>query len=299
VSDHEFGEYLRARRALVSPEAAGLPPAGHRRVPGLRRDEVARLVGVSTDYYTRLEQGRVGRPSDSVLDALARALRLGQAERTHLRNLAARPRHRQPGRPRRTARAELVRVVDSILTGPALIMNEHSDVLHWNALAAAVLADFPALPPARRNMARLLFLDREIAARHLDWETSVRDTVGILRLSAGRDPHAPGLAELVGELSLHSETFRELWASHHVHEKTHGHKRFHHPAVGDFELDYETLHVPGPEHQMLVVHTPVPGSASAEAISLLASLVAPPPSTPTGTPTPTEPGHPAPTEPGR
>jgi transcriptional regulator with XRE-family HTH domain len=291
VSDHEFGQYLRARRALVSPEAAGLAPAGHRRVPGLRRDEVAGLVGVSTDYYTRLEQGRVGRPSDSVLDALGRALRLGQAERTHLYNLAASPRRRQASRPRGAARAELVRVVDSILTGPAVIMNEHSDVLYWNALAAAVLADFPALPTSRRNMARLLFLDPAAPARHLDWETSVRDTVGILRLSAGRDPHAPGLAELIGELSLRSATFRELWASHHVHEKTHGRKRFHHPAVGDFELDYETLHVPGPEHQMVVVHTPVPGSASAQAISLLASLVATPPGTPSG--------HPAPTESGR
>ncbi|HEX4251383.1 MAG TPA: helix-turn-helix transcriptional regulator [Pseudonocardia sp.] len=289
MSDREFGQYLRARRALVSPEAAGLRPAGYRRVPGLRRDEVAALVGVSTDYYTRLEQGRVGRPSDSVLDALVRALRLGQAERTHLYNLAASPGRRPPTRPRRAVRAELVRVVDSILTGPAVIMNEHSDVLHWNALAAAVLADFPALPPTRRNMARLLFLDPAVAARHLDWETSVRDTVGILRLSAGRDPDAPGLAELVGDLSLRSEVFRELWASHHVYEKTHGRKRFHHPAVGDFELDHETLHVPGPEHLMLIVHTPVPGSASAEAISLLASLLAPHP--PSGTPTRSEPGR--------
>jgi transcriptional regulator with XRE-family HTH domain len=276
----QFGQYLRSRRALGTPEAAGLPPTGPRRVPGLRRDEVARLVGVSTDYYTRLEQGRVGRPSDSVLDALARALRLGRAERAHLYDLAVAPRPRPRGRAGHGVRPELTRVVDAILTGPAMIMNHHSDVLHWNALAAALIGDFPSVAPERRNMARLLFLEPGMADRHLDWENSVRDIVGILRMSAGRDPHAPGLAELVGELSVCSETFRDLWASHHVHEKTHGRKTFHHPEVGRIELAHETLHVPGPGHLMLVVHTPEPGSPSEEAISLLASLLAPMPPVP-------------------
>jgi transcriptional regulator with XRE-family HTH domain len=285
----QFGQHLRSRRALVTPEAAGLPPTGPRRVPGLRRDEVARLVGVSTDYYTRLEQGRVGRPSDSVLDALARALLLGRAERAHLYDLAIAPRRRPGGRVRHGVRPELTRVVDAILTGPAMIMNHHCDVLHWNALAAAVIADFPSLPSERRNMARLLFLETGLADRHLDRENSLRDIVGILRMSAGRDPHSPGLAELVGELSVRSETFRALWASHHVHEKSHGRKVFHHPEVGRIELAYETLYVPGPGHLMLVVHTPEPGSPSAEAISLLASLIAPvSPVRPAGTPLATD-----------
>ncbi|GAA2151322.1 helix-turn-helix transcriptional regulator [Kitasatospora kazusensis] len=277
--ESSLGGYLRARRALVSPEEAGLPVTGLRRVPGLRREEVAGLVGVSIDYYVRLEQGRADRPSAEVLEALARALRLGSAERAHLFDLARPRRSRQAGRAERPEglRPGLVRVVDAILTTPAVVLNQYTDVLAWNPLAAVLIADFAALAPQRRNMARLIFLDLAARQVHPDWERAARDTVGILRMAAGRHPHQPALVRLVGELSLGSEAFRRLWASHHVHEKTHGPKVFHHPLVGELALRYESFAVPGEAHQVLVVYTAPAGSAAEEALGFLGSLTAVPP----------------------
>jgi transcriptional regulator with XRE-family HTH domain len=243
-------------------------------VPGLRRDELARLAGISTDYYTRLEQGRVGRPSDSVLKALSRALHLTPAERSHLTDLANRPRQTQPAEPAGRVRPELTHLVAAITSCPAMIMNGHTDVLAWNPLAAALIADFPALPAAQRNMAILLFLHPHAAQRHPDWDRAARDTVGILRMTAGRDNFDPRLRRLVDDLATRSEPFRALWATHHVHEKTHGTKVFRHPDIGIVELNYETLHVPGPEKLMLVTYTAEPDSSSADALAMLGSLIA-------------------------
>ncbi|MFJ8476879.1 helix-turn-helix transcriptional regulator [Kitasatospora sp. NPDC094011] len=275
-----LGDYLRARRALVSPADVGLPTTGRRRVPGLRREEVAELVGLSTDYYVRLEQGRADRPSDEVLDALGRALGLGSAERAHLYDLA-RPRRRAATSPPGGARGEVLRpalrqIVEAVPTAPALIMNNRSDVLAWNRLAAALIADFPRFPVRERNMARRIFLDPEARRIHPDWDEAARTTVGVLRMAAGRRPHDPELVRLVGELSLVSEAFRRLWAGHHVHEKTHGPKRFRHPVVGEVALSYETFQVPGAAHHLLVVYTAAPGSSAEEALTFLAGFTAAP-----------------------
>jgi transcriptional regulator with XRE-family HTH domain len=268
-----LGDYLRVRRAQVSPADVGLPETGRRRVPGLRREEVAELVGLSTDYYVRLEQGRADRPSAEVLDALSRALRLNSAEHAHLHDLARLTRRATaPAVRRDVLRPALRQLVAAVPGAPAVIMNDRNDVLAWNRLAAALMADFPNLPPRERNMARRIFLDPAARDVHPDWDEAARNTVGILRMAAGRRPHDPDLVRLVGELSLGSETFRKLWASHHVCEKAHGPKRFRHPAVGDVALNYETLRVPGAEHHMLVIYSAAPGSPAEEALSFLASF---------------------------
>ncbi|MGK4579790.1 helix-turn-helix transcriptional regulator [Kitasatospora sp. HPMI-4] len=273
---NSLGDYLRTRRAQVSPADVGLPPTDRRRVPGLRREEVAELVGLSTDYYIRLEQGRADRPSDEVLDALGRALLLGAAERAHLFDLARPPRRTTApstgtGR-ERALRPALRQVVEAITTGPAMIMNDRSDVLAWNRLAAALIADFPGLPRPDRNMARQIFLAPDARRIHPDWDEAARTTVGILRMAAGRRPHDPELVRLVGELSLGSAAFRTLWAGHHVHEKSHGSKRFRHPEVGEVALGYETFRAPGAAHHLLVVYTAPPGSPAEEALGLLDGL---------------------------
>jgi transcriptional regulator with XRE-family HTH domain len=267
----ELGEFLQARRAAVSPASAGLPIAGRRRVPGLRREELAALVGVSTDYYVRLEQGRGGRPTESLLDSIARALMLDDTQRAHLYDLA------HP-RPRRTRRAVKERMPDSTrqfldtLTVPALVMTRTMEVIGWNALACAVFTDYAALPEAERNSAWLLFLNEDIAARHRDWEASARGTVGILRKTAGEDPDNPRLAALVGELAIRSETFRRLWAEHHVFEKTTGVNPMRHPEVGDIDLTYTAWTTPGAPDQMLVTYMAEPGSKSEDALRILGSM---------------------------
>ncbi|GAA5180440.1 helix-turn-helix transcriptional regulator [Rugosimonospora acidiphila] len=273
-----LGDYLRRRRALVSPAEVGLPSTGRRRVPGLRREEVAELVGLSTDYYVRLEQGRADRPSDEVLDALSRTLRLGSAERAHLYDLA-RPPRRIAAKAAVAGREEVLRpalrqVVEAMPNTPAVIMNDLNDVLAWNRLAAVLIADFPHLAPRERNMARRIFLDPAAREVHLDWDEAARTTVGILRMAAGRRPRDPELIRLIGELSLGSAAFRKLWASHHVHEKTHGPKRFRHPTIGDVTLRYETFQAPGAAHHLLVVYTADPGSPAEEALNFLSSFTA-------------------------
>ncbi|GAB7184466.1 helix-turn-helix transcriptional regulator [Kitasatospora sp. Ki12] len=280
MTPNSLGDYLRARRALVSPEDVGLPPTGRRRVPGLRREEVAELVGLSTDYYVRLEQGRADRPSDEVLDALGRALLLGPAERTHLRDLARPPRRSAAGasaraRSRKEPADQVIRpalrlVVEAMPLTPAVLMNDRNDVLAWNGPAAALLADFAELPSRERNMARLIFLDPRAREIHPDWDEAARSTVGILRMAAGRRPHDPELVRLVGELTLGSAEFRTLWASRYVHEKSHGPKRLRHPVFGELELAYETFRAPGDSHHLLVVYTAEPGSPAERALRRLA-----------------------------
>ncbi|GHH78755.1 transcriptional regulator [Streptomyces sulfonofaciens] len=266
----ELREFLRSRRARISPEEAGLvPEPGTRRVPGLRREEVARLAGVSVDYYVRLERGRTMNASEAVLDAVARALGLNATERGHLYALA-RP-ARRPGRPLppQRVRPGLRRVLDTLAYTPALIVGRRSDVLAANAAARALYTDFDALPARERNLARYIFLDESSRELYVDWADAARGSVAALHLYAGRHPHDPRLAELIGELSLHDKDFRRWWASHDVARRTHGTKRFHHPVVGDLTLEYEALTPSGDPDQTLGVYTAEPGSPSDHALRLL------------------------------
>jgi transcriptional regulator with XRE-family HTH domain len=268
----ELREFLRSRRARITPEEVGLSPQpGTRRVPGLRREEVAQLAGVSVDYYVRLERGRGVNVSESVLDALARALRLTDTERSHLFAVArpTRARHR-PMAPQRV-RPGLYRMLETLTEIPAMVIGLRMDVLATNRLARALLVDFDALPHRERNMARFLFLDEAARELYVDWEATARGTVASLHLYAGRNPHDPHLAALIGELSLRDRDFRRWWADHDVLLRTHGAKRYHHPVVGDLVLDYEALTPTGDPDQTLGLHTAEPGSPSEQALRLLAS----------------------------
>jgi transcriptional regulator with XRE-family HTH domain len=270
----ELGQFLKSRRGRVRPGDVELEPYGRRRVPGLRREELAMLAGVSVDYYVRLEQGRAGHPSEGVLDAIARALRLDDAERAHVFDLS-RPVRRPRTPPAERVRPEVRRLVDALHELPALVIGRRTDVLAWNPLAAALLADWGALPREQRNTARHFFLDDGARELYVDWDESARATVAWLRLAAGRHPDDASLAELIGELSMKSEAFRQLWPRHDVREKTHGTKRFRHPIVGPLTLAYETLALQGDGDQTLVVYTAEPGSESDTALRLLASAAQP------------------------
>lgn len=283
----ELGEFLKSRRSRVQPGDVGLEPIGRRRVPGLRREELSQLAGVSFDYYVRLEQGRAGHPSEDVLEAIARALRLDAAERLHLIDLArpVRTRRRAP-RPERV-RPEVQLLLDSLQGVPAMVLGRRTDVLAWNRLAAALVVDWGSLPPEQRNSARHVFLDEGARRLYPDWERAARDTVGYLRMVAGRHPDDAELAALVGELSMKNEDFRHWWARHDVREKTHGTKRLHHPIVGELTLSYETLALQGDSDQLLVTYTAEPGSESDTALRLLGSMTSPaPPGTGARSPSP-------------
>ncbi len=231
----ELSEFLRSRRARLRPEDVGLPgTTTRRRVPGLRREELARLAGVSTAYYTRLEQGHGENVSASVLEAIARVLRLSPAEREHLLRLT-RPAKRGPARGGASGRPQRVRpafqqLLDAMDGVPAYVLGRRMDVIAWNRLAAALLGDFAAMAPERRNMAWLVFLDPATRDLYSDWEAKATDVVGSLRLDAGRDPDDPRLASLIGELSLKSADFRRLWAAHGIQDKGYGAKELHHPS---------------------------------------------------------------------
>ncbi|MDT0414258.1 helix-turn-helix transcriptional regulator [Streptomyces sp. DSM 41982] len=268
----ELSEFLRLRRAGLKPQDVGLPELGRqRRVPGLRREELAQLAGVSVAYYTRLEQGNAGNVSAEVLDAVARALRLSDAEHEHLLHLArARPgRKKKRGCPT-TLRPALGTLLDS-LDVPAYVLDGRTDILGWNRLAAALLHDFGTLPPHRRNFARLVFLEPALRDRFVDWEAKAAETVRALRVYAGYCSEDTELTGLIGELSLHSEDFRRLWAAHEVRDLGHGTKVFRHPLVGELTLSYETLRLPDDPGQSLFVYHAEPGSPSAEALRLLGS----------------------------
>jgi transcriptional regulator with XRE-family HTH domain len=276
-SRRELGEFLRARRAHVQPDEVGLPDYGRRRVPGLRREELSMLAGVSLEHYTRIEQGRGVRPSAQVLDAIATALGLTEAERAHMHDLAA-PRPAAKRRPRAQQRvpAGIARLVSQLTEHPAFVLGWRMDVLAWNPLAAALLGDFSRLEPRMRNMARLVFLDEDTIALYADWERVARETVAYLRRSSARDLDDPELAELIGELSLKSEHFRRWWSSREVKDKTSGTKRFNHPIVGELELQYETLYPGATSDQTLVVYTAESGTSSQTALQLLATMAASP-----------------------
>lgn len=270
--NRELADFLRRARAKVDPDRAGLPADGRiRRVPGLRREEVALLARVSTDYYTRLEQGRRITPSPQVLDALARALDLDEAGRAHLTHLVG-----APATPRRTVvpvqrvRPGLHQVLDAI-GHPAMILGRRTDVLAANRLARALMVDWDALPAAQRNYARWMFLSVDARERLVDWDEQARAVVENLRLDLGRSPDDAAGLRLVEELSAQSPEFVAWWAEHGVFQRTYGVKRFRHPVVGELTLSYETLTMPGDPDQALFVYTPEPASPSAEALGLLAS----------------------------
>lgn len=271
-----LGEFLRSRRARTTPRQAGLSDdGGSRRVPGLRREEVARLAGVSVDYYVRLERGRRLNVSETVLDAISRALRLDPVERAHLLQLA-KP---AAGRPRRTATRpqpvrpglrDLLRILEDT---PALVLGRRLDVLASNQMARALLTDFDALPHRERNLVRFMFCDETARSLYTHWDTHAQDIVASLRRDAGRHPDDPLLAELVGELSIRDEDFRRWWADQNVHRHTHGTKHFHHPTVGPLTLNYESLTLPADPDQRLSVYTAEAGSSSEEALRLLAAWI--------------------------
>ncbi|MFI9824616.1 helix-turn-helix transcriptional regulator [Streptomyces sp. NPDC052013] len=269
----ELSEFLRSRRARLKPEDVGLPSYGrHRRVPGLRREELAQLAGMSVAYYTRLEQGNGRNVSTEVLDSIARALRLSDAEHAHLMHLVkpTRRKKKQTARPQQV-RASLLQLLDSIETVPAYVTGRRTDILAWNRMAAALFGDWGELPPQERNWARLVFLNPEYRERYVDWDQKASDIVSFLRMDAGRYPDDPQLSTLVGELSMKSDEFRRLWATHDVKEKGHGVKRMRHPLVGDLTLSFETFHLPDDPDQALVTYHAEPGSPAAEALRLLGS----------------------------
>ncbi|MFD4595574.1 helix-turn-helix domain-containing protein [Streptomyces rubiginosohelvolus] len=270
----ELSEFLRTRRAKLQPQDVGLPDFGrHRRVPGLRREELAQLAGVSVAYYTRLEQGNGRNVSAEVLDAIARALRLTDAEHAHLTHLARPARHKKKRRPARVQRVRtgLLYLLDNMDGIPAYVTGARSDILAWNSMAAAVFGDWGALPPGERNWARLVFLSPGYRDLFVNWDSKASDMVSYLRLYAGCHPDDPELSALVGELSVKSDEFRRLWATHNVKEKGHGVKLVRHPLAGDLTLSYETLNLPDDEEQHLVTYHAEPGSESAQALRLLAS----------------------------
>jgi transcriptional regulator with XRE-family HTH domain len=280
---NELSQFLTGRRAKVTPEQVGLRSYGRRQVPGLRREEVASLAGVSVEYYKRLERGNAAGVSDSVLDALADALQLDDAERAHLFDLV---RAASPVTSRRARRASpqkvrpvVQRIVDSI-GAPATLSNMRADYLTANALGRALYAplfDGPEQPP---NSARFTFLDPAAQQFFTDWEKAAKDLVASLRSAAGRNPHDRALTDLVGELSMRSEPFRKWWAAHDVRYHQTGGKRLHHPIVGDLELEYEVMEISADSGLRLAVFSAEPGTRSAEALDLLASWVAAPESVP-------------------
>jgi transcriptional regulator with XRE-family HTH domain len=269
----ELSDFLKACRARLTPDRAGLADSGRvRRVPGLRRDEVARLANVSVDYYTRLEQGRSTNPSPEIIDALATALQLDASERLHLRDLCG-PGRRASGAAQRV-RPGLLLTLRSLEQVPAFIVGRRTDVLAMNHLAREVIADFEAMPAADRNMARYTLLDPVARERLIDWERAAADTVAVLRFEAGRHPGDRRLADLVGELSAGCPEFSDWWNDHRVLRRTHGVKRYRHPVVGELDFAYESFEAPGDPDQCLCVYNVEPGSVTAESLSLLASWTA-------------------------
>jgi transcriptional regulator with XRE-family HTH domain len=269
------GDFLKARRAQLTPHEVGLPEAGaHRKVAGLRREEVAQLASISVDYLTRLEQGRV-QASGSVLLTLSRALRLDDDQQAYLYQLAGQaplPRRR----PAQKARPAMRRLLDQLTQTPAVVLGRRLDILAWNASATALYTDFARLPARRRNYVRLLFADPAFRALHADWEHEARIVVASLRMEAAKDPGDPELAILVGELSVQDADFRTWWASHQVTGAGYGAKHYRHPLVGDLTLDCDTWDSPDGSGQRLMVLTTEPGTPSCERLRILASWNAEP-----------------------
>ncbi|MFI6562214.1 helix-turn-helix transcriptional regulator [Streptomyces sp. NPDC050534] len=277
----EVREFLTSRRAKITPELAGLPAGSRRRVPGLRRSEVAALADMSVEYYAKLERGSLAGVSPAVLEAVARALQLDDAERAHLLHLAqAADGSDALTRPRRRATRQwaphrsLQWTLDAITAGPAVVCNGRMDILAANPLARAFYADLFANADNQANLARFNFLDAASRRFYPDWELFGDMAVAILRREAGRDPHDKDLHDLIGELSTRSKDFRARWGAHNVRRHGTGTKRFRHPAVGDLTLAYEALDMAAEPGLTMTIYTAEPGSPSEEGLRLLASLAA-------------------------
>ncbi|MEU5384818.1 helix-turn-helix transcriptional regulator [Kitasatospora cineracea] len=297
-NSQEVREFLTSRRAKISPERAGMPAGPRRRVPGLRRSEVAALADLSVEYYAKLERGNLAGASPAVLEALARALQLDDAERAHLLHLAqaadgsdalARPRRRTTRQ--WTAPPALQWMLDAVTGGPAFVRNGRMDLLAANQFARAFYAEVYDQPGNQDNLARYQFLDPRSRRFYPDWEPAADITVAILRTEAGRDPHDKDLHDLVGELSTRSDEFRTRWGAHDVRHHGSGTKRFHHRAVGDLTLAYEGMELTAAPGLHLTVYTAEPGSPSEQGLRLLASWAA----TREAGPDPRRTGRPAPT----
>ncbi|MET8979003.1 helix-turn-helix transcriptional regulator [Streptomyces sp. NPDC004539] len=277
---HEIRQFLATRRAKITPQQVGLPAfgGGNRRVPGLRREEVALLAGVSIDYYARLERGHLAGASEEVLDALSQALQLDDAERAYLRDLAAAQRRRPP---RRTARkpktavpASLARVLDSMTNAPAFIRNGRLDILAVNPLGRALYAPLFTGSAHPVNIARFQFLDPTSRDFFPDWNASVNTTVSLLRTEAGRAPGDTDLTRLIGELVTRSDEFRAAWAKHNVRLHHTGRKPFRHPAIGELSLDFNAMELPAHPGLTLTAYGAEPGTPDHDALRLLASWAA-------------------------
>jgi len=276
ADQNELGAFLRARRSELSPSDVDLPEGGRqRRVAGLRREEVAQLAAISTDYYTRLEQGRI-RPSAPVLASLARVLRLDDDQRTYLYEVAgttaaaAKSRRRAPQK----IKPHMQRVLDHITDTPAIVMTPTHDILAWNPLAAALMVDFGTIPERERNFMRLLFTDPRMRSLYPDWEGLARSVVSYIRMEAARKPDDPRLAELVGDLSIRDEQFRQWWAGTHVAVKRRGTRTYNHPVVDEITLDWDPLTSDADPDQQLIVYTAEQGSRSEQALRELAAWAA-------------------------
>ncbi|SEP48479.1 helix-turn-helix transcriptional regulator [Amycolatopsis saalfeldensis] len=279
ATDHraEVREFLSSRRARITPDQAGLPAyGGNRRVKGLRREEVAMLAGVSIDYYIRMERGNLAGASEGVLDALARALQLDEAERDHLFALAraAGPGHSRRRTPPTSVRATTQQVLDAISDAPAWVRNGRHDVVAMNRLARALYAPMLADPRRPANTTRFVYLDPAAPEFFVDWAQVANDAAAMLRLEAGRNPHDPALIKLVGELSTQSELFRRRWASQDVQFHRSGRKRLRHPIVGELDLSYASMELPFEPGLILNVYTAAPDSPTADALKMLASWAA-------------------------
>jgi transcriptional regulator with XRE-family HTH domain len=271
--DTELGDFLRTRRARLRPDEVGLASYGARRVPGLRREELALLAGVSVTYYTRLEQGQSQNASDDVLDAIARALQLNDDETAHMRDLAhpRKRRRRKPTKPE-SARPGIRRMIAAMDGVAAIAMDRRSDVLTWNRLGHNLLAghcDAGSVDSDRPNLTKMLFLDPHTRELYTRWEEEAKRSVASLRLVAGRHVDDHHLASLIGELSMKSPEFATLWSRHPVLNCTSGMKYFHHPVVGQMELSFEAVHLPDDSGQRILLYSAEPGSPSEAAFRLL------------------------------
>jgi transcriptional regulator with XRE-family HTH domain len=266
----ELGAFLRARRGELDPDTVGLDPTGHRRVRGLRREEVAQLAMISTDYYTRLEQGRLASASAEVLDALASTLHLSKDERSYLYKLANKddPHHHQP-RDAEGVPPQTHQLLENLYDSPAVVLSRYLDILAWNQLAAAVFKDFATVRRHDRNFLRMLFLDADFRGRFVDWEPVARAAVGFVRAAAGA-PSEPRLANLIGELSLADADFRTWWAERHPSYAAFGTRTYTHPLTGPYLLDWQALRLPD-DDQLLLVMTAPPDSGSLDVLHRLGS----------------------------
>jgi hypothetical protein len=279
--DHrrQIQEFLSSRRARISPESVGLPVAGRkRRVPGLRREEIASLAGVSVDYYIRLERGALTSASDSVIEAIARALRLDDVERAHLFDLARTGHRPAAARTRRPASATVAApvqaVLDALVGVPALVRSPVLDVVAMNDLGRALYSEMTGAPGRPANLARFTFLDPRARNFWVDWDQVADDFVGHLQAAAGTDPDNPALTQLIGELSTRSAEFRRMWARHDVRAHARGVKRVRHPVVGALDLRYEVMQLGAEPGLTLVAYTTEPGTPSHDNLSLLATWTA-------------------------